>query len=167
MPSDHSAIIVTISSNIIQKVAPPTLSNSNTNWINFKKILETELTLNTSLDTPTEINETVEHLTRSIQMAAWDSTNIKKNQLEDNSNEIKNAIEMRRTLRKIWMQSRAPQDKKKFNVAAKKVKELIRNETNSAIQVYLKNLTFTKDTTIHCGKPPGTLKTSLLKQFLR
>lgn len=125
-----------------------TLCNQHTNWNKFRDIIESKINVDISLESNEDLDEAVEHLTRTIQTAAWESTPAKllRSSKQRQSNEVENAIKHKRKLRKMWMTTKSSYDKQKFNAAAKKFKELIRAERNLAFQDFLRNLTSTEDT---------------------
>jgi hypothetical protein len=78
LESDHSAVTVTISANIIRKETPPTLCNRRTNWVQFQIYINEKNCLNIRLKEKQELKEAVEYMTKLIQEAATISTKKKK-----------------------------------------------------------------------------------------
>ena len=74
LPSDHSPVIITVSSEAIKRQTPPHLSNKHTDWENFRSLLDEYINLGIPLKSEKDIITAVEHLTQSIQNAAWEST---------------------------------------------------------------------------------------------
>lgn len=160
LSSDHTPLLVQISTNIIQKQKPASLTTKKTNWELFRNLLDDKLSTNISLKSEEEINEAVENLTKAIQQAAWESTpelNMTTN-TKDCSSKVKEALHEKRKLRKTWMTTKAPQDKARFNKAVRDLKELLLKEKNQAIQNYLEGLTPTEATEYSLWKATAKLK---------
>lgn len=62
MNSDHSPVILTYSQNICMKQSPATLTNSRTNWKEFKAGLERKMDLSVPLKTTAQLDTEVENL---------------------------------------------------------------------------------------------------------
>lgn len=149
LSSDHTPIIVTLSTHVILMEKPLTLSNKRTNWQQFRQLLDELLNLDIPLKTNRDIDEATEHLTKSIQQAAWNSTpeTIKAtNPTYNCPTQIQQTIMKKRKLRKVWQETRAPQDKTKLNQAIKELKHMLENKNNADIQNYLQNLSATQST---------------------
>lgn len=147
LSSDHSPIIVTIGTKVIIKPKPPTLCNRKTDWTLFRHMLDEAIDLNISLKTHNDIEEAVEHFNKCIREAAYEATPIRnEDNFEDCPILIKRLVEAKRRLRKQWQQTRLPNDKRKLNKATKKLKKLLHNIKNQAIQEYLQSLTPTEAT---------------------
>lgn len=159
LSSDHTPIMITLSNKIIKKIKPATLCNKRTDWELFRKLLEERLELNFSLKTAEEIDNAVQKLTCAIQNAAWDSTPETNTLKKQNcSNSIKKAILEKRKLRKVWMETRSPHDKAKFNKSIRDLKVLISEEKNLAIQQYLIELSPTEATEYSLWKATRNIK---------
>lgn len=148
--TDHSAVILTINSNVIEKEKPLILTNNNTNWDKFKEDCENRIILNVSLQTPFELEDETEKFINIVQEAAWNNTPIcskKSRQYEEKIPEdIKELIREKRKARKVWQQSRAPQHKSVVNFLSNKIKNLLRDFKNSENSAYLESLTADKKT---------------------
>lgn len=147
LSSDHSPVIITISTHIILKSHPPTLYNRHTNWIQFREhlsIIPTDVPLKTEYD----IDEAVELLTCAIQDAAWQATP-ESNQGTKTENvplHVREKIREKRRLRKIWQSTRQPSDKNKLNTATRNLKNLLQRLKDESIQNYLEGLCATEAT---------------------
>lgn len=146
LSSDHSPVLVMISTNILETQPPPYLSSKYTNWIKFRAILDERLDLNIPLKSDGEIDEAVNQLNRIIQEAGWQSTPKQPRTIihKDLPNEIKEKIAEKRRLRKVWQRTRAPQDKNRLNQATARLKTLLNNNKNNDIKRYLQNLSATE-----------------------
>jgi hypothetical protein len=125
--SDHTPIIATNSTHIITHQNPPKLHNNKTNWETFRNEIEEILLLNIALKTAKGIEESIAEFTKVIQKAAWSATSDDKSQTKylDYPWEVKDQIKEKRKLRRRWQKSRHPEDKRRYNEAARKLKEQI------------------------------------------
>lgn len=142
LPSDHSAVILTISDCIIEKNAITPLINKKTDWAHFKHILNDKIHLNVPLKTKDEIEEEVNNLTEAIQFAAWNSTPII---LPQSNNkifpiEVRELLSKKRRARKHWQQERTPENKRILNRLSSQLKKLIKSIKNRTTSSFLQNL---------------------------
>jgi len=86
LESDHSLIIITLSTSPIWKTQTPRLCNKYTNWIQFQDYINGNISLNIRLQETTELEEAAQHLTTLIQEAAWLSTLERKKTLQETNN---------------------------------------------------------------------------------
>jgi hypothetical protein len=132
--SDHSPIILTVSSTVILKEHPPILCNKFTNWDLFRKLFDQNVKLNISLKSPDEIDQAVELFNLSIQNAAWKATpNMQAKSGTQNINYpmyIKRKIADKRRLRRVWQNTRNPLDKTNLNRAAQQLKRALHKLKN-------------------------------------
>lgn len=163
LSSDHTPIIVTLSTQIITIEKPLSLTNKSTNWQKFCEFLDETLILDIPLKTNLDIDKATEHLTQSIQQAAWYSTPEPKT-IEPISYNcpalVKQKIDEKRKLRKVWQRTRAPQDKSTLNKTIKELKHLLETNSNMAIQNYLQNLSATKSSDYSLWKATRRLNKS-------
>ena len=160
LSSDHSPVIINMSSHIVRKESKCTLHNRQTNWHSFRNIIDSELPIDISLKTEEEVIQAVEIFTKCVQKAAWESTptrnqyyrNIKSPQY------IVDAIAEKRKLRKIWQRTRCPYDKKRLNHTTRRLKRLLDAKKNEEVQTYLQNLTPTVATDYSLWKATKSLK---------
>lgn len=160
LSSDHSPVMVTLSSKIIKKQKPATLVNKRTNWELFRTLIEDNISTKIPLKTAEEIDSAVENITRSIQQASWNSTPELESSVKQQhcSKVVKDAIAEKRKLRKRWMVTRHRHDKEVLNKATRDLKELLHNERNRGIREYLEGLTPTKATDYSLWKATAKLK---------
>lgn len=113
MNSDHTPIILILSEDISKKEAKPTLVNKFTDWESFKIDLEKRINLSVSLRNEEQLEK--ELFVENILQAAWKNTPKIRRKITGNNypKEIQKLINENRKLRRIWQQSRAPQDKTK------------------------------------------------------
>lgn len=160
LSSDHSPIIVTLHSYILEKQKQPTLYSKKTNWEVYRTTLDEIINLNVSLKTPEELNVVVTNFTKAIQNAAWIATP-DHNQVtvkEKCPIVVKEKILEKRKLRKKWQITRTENDKKKFNKSAKELKQLLMQIKNQSIQEYLSSLSASEATDYSLWKATRKLK---------
>lgn len=161
LSSDHTPIMVTISSEVILKQKPLTITSKKTDWDLFRILIEDKLQTKIPLKTADDIDDAVEALTRTIQQAAWNSTPIHNgmNKKQQNCTDIiREAVANKRKIRKIWMSTKSPRDKERFNSAAKNLKEMIQKQKNNEIEKYLCNLTATDATEYSLWKATSKIR---------
>ena len=160
LSSDHSPVLINLTTNIIERVKQPTLSNKYTNWDKFKRLVETNLDLKVPLKNGENIAQAVEQFNQAIQQAAWNSSPIIRHDKEIGQAYpiiIKEKIAEKRKIRRQW-QRRTPENKRLLNRAILQLKELLNSNKNQEIQDYLKNLTPTEATEYSLWKATKKLK---------
>jgi hypothetical protein len=157
---DHTPIITTISTHITTHQKPPKLHNSQTNWEAFRNQIEENLRLNTPLKTAKDIEEATAEFNNVIQKAAWSATPDNKPQTKypEYLWEFRDQIKEKRKLRRRWQISRHPEDKYRYNEAARKLKNRIKRIKEETFQTYLQGLTATADTDYSLWKATKRLK---------
>lgn len=140
LSSDHSPILITLTTTVMRKVTNCKLHNNKTNWQSFREMVSTNLNQKISFKIEEDITLAVEHFNECVQQAAWGSTSTKTEYTAslDCSPIIKNKINEKRKMRKLWQITRCPEIKKKLNYLIKEIKVLLNKETNEGIQNYLK-----------------------------
>jgi hypothetical protein len=74
LSSDHSPIIITLSSHVIWKKAIPKLCSRETSWELFRGILNDNITLDHRIKINDDIEEVIQYLTLNIQDASLKAT---------------------------------------------------------------------------------------------
>lgn len=77
MTSDHSPLIVTLSTQIIKKERPLSLYNKKTNWNLFQEIITEQISCNISCNifkTEKNLETAIDNFNTIIQKAAWEAT---------------------------------------------------------------------------------------------
>jgi hypothetical protein len=123
--------IATNSKQVTTCQQPPKLHNSKTNWEAFRTEIEGNLGLNIQFKTAEEIEEAITQFSKVIQKAAWGATPDNKLQAKylEYPWKFKDHIKEKRKLRRRWQMSRHPEDKRRYNEAARKMKHHIRSMT--------------------------------------
>lgn len=165
MNSDHSAILLTLSDNIIEKEKNNMLSNKKTDWESFQLSLERRIHLDVSLQSVDELNSEVEKFISDIQHSVWDNTPVLKTKLKGHNypREIKMLLNEKRKARKKWHQTRSPQDKKILNNLTQQLKREIQQLKNESFNTYLKNLTNDQSTDYSLWKATKNLKRPMMQ----
>lgn len=143
LSSDHSPIILKLSSRIATTAQPCVLHNKQTNWSYFRNQITDMLDPSISLKTHGDIIQAVELFNHCVQQAAWNATPIsshKGRNISMCSTAIKEKITLKRQLRKQWQVSRSPRLKTKLNKATKDLKKMLEEERNLRVEEYLLNL---------------------------
>lgn len=160
LSSDHSPVLITLSSQIVTKPKKAQLCNKYTNWDEFRSILNNSISCNISLKSPEELDISVQQFCNDLQNAAWQATPVmsetKVNQFCPIN--VRQKIKEKRTLRKRWQVTRAPADKLKLNQACKEIKNLLESIKSQSIQNYLENLTPTDTTDYSLWKATKKIK---------
>jgi hypothetical protein len=71
LSSDHSPVLITLTSHALNQEKQPSLSNRHTNWNDFRYLITERLTLNVSLKTEDDIEAAVKFFNDTIQWAGW------------------------------------------------------------------------------------------------
>lgn len=80
LSSDHSPIILTISTLVIKKDVRVSITNWHTDWEIFQQHINNKINLRIPLKTEKDIEKGVELLNKTIHSTAWISTPIRKEQ---------------------------------------------------------------------------------------
>jgi len=78
LASDHSPLIIILTSKVITKSRSCTLHNAKTDWSYFQELLTTSLNNSISLKTENDIICAVENFNHEVQQAAWNATPVCK-----------------------------------------------------------------------------------------
>lgn len=134
--SDHTLVILTLSSTITLRDPPESLYNRKTDWQGFKEYLESNIVLSVPLKSADDVDNACLYITNLIQVAAWTNTpELKAPELAPTiPMEIRLKLEEKRRLRRIWHLSHSSVDKKNLNYATKELKELIHDSVNLTIK---------------------------------
>jgi hypothetical protein len=74
LSSDHSLVLVTLSTQAILRVPQPKLCNRKTDWDAFHHLLNERLLLNVPLKTDSDIEAAIKSFNDIIQWAGWTTT---------------------------------------------------------------------------------------------
>lgn len=160
LSSDHSPVLLTLSSKVIEREKACVLCNKKTDWVCYKQQVEETLNMSLPLKTDNDITEAIEHFNQCIQQAAWNATPVKptmKN-VEVSSVSVRLKVAEKRQLRKQWQITRSPELKSKLNKAIKSLRKLLHTEANDNVQNYLRTLGPTQGTDYSIWKATKRLK---------
>jgi hypothetical protein len=74
LSSDHSPVLITLTSHALNQKKQPSLYNRHTNWNDFRHLINQRLTLNVSLKTEEDIEAAVKFFNDTVQWAGWNAT---------------------------------------------------------------------------------------------
>ena len=138
LSSDHSPVIVTVSSTIIENTPNGFIHNQLTIWQLFREVFNHSTFASTSLKTNEEIGAATEYLNTSILNAIRFSTPAKTSiSKHEYPQYILKKIAEKRRLRRVWQTHRTPEDKCKLNNATRKLSKTIKNYNNDCFHKYL------------------------------
>lgn len=143
LSSDHTPIIVTLSTHIISRSKPPKLSSPRTDWDSFRSFIEDHINLTIKLQEPDDIDTTVDYFTKVIQEAAWKSTPPEPSGVESSCNTplfIRELVAEKRRARCRWQRSRNRIDKIEYNRLTRQLKSALQNIRNTEFEAYITNL---------------------------
>ncbi|KAI5697503.1 hypothetical protein M8J75_011494 [Diaphorina citri] len=143
LSSDHSPLVLTLSSTVIIKPKPPRLTTHKTNWDAFKYYIEENVNLNLSLKTPDDVDNAAQYLTTIIQKAASFATATPEKGTEEQINlpkQIRDLIVEKRRVRRRWQNYRNANDKRILNKLTRKLTTLLQKRHNDALENFLTSL---------------------------
>jgi hypothetical protein len=140
--SDHSPIIITVSTTILTKEPAPQLCTKKTNWDDYQEYINQHINLNIRLKKQDEIEKAVHDFTVLLQQAAWNSTPPPRQKPSDNNLplRIKEMVQEKRRARRIWQHTRNPNDKRYLNRLTHKLHTTIQTFKNDTFAYYIKNM---------------------------
>jgi hypothetical protein len=141
--SDHSCIVLTLSTSPLCKLPPPSLTRGVMDWDNFRGVINSSINLRIPLRTADEIETAVENLNCAIHQAA--SSSCLSNLRNDNRRHtyptyIRTLIREKRRARKVWQTYRRPSDKVTFNRMNNELKKVIKDFKERAKEDYIATL---------------------------
>lgn len=141
--SDHTPIIASISTSVIERKDKVHLSNRKTDWGSFRAYICKNINLKMPLKTNEDIEDAARYITNLIQVATWKSTPSLTKKCKSAQNyplEVKKMVLEKRRLRRVWHTSRHPADKTSLNIFAEKLKHFIKTIENETTQHQLESL---------------------------
>ncbi|KAG7296733.1 hypothetical protein JYU34_020641 [Plutella xylostella] len=147
--SNHTPVILTLNTPITNRKFAERLYNEKTDWDGFRNYIEENINLKMKLKNSDDIEVATRYITNLIQNACWRFTHFTERvhkQSKNLSALIKNMILEKRRLRRIWHNSRHPDDKTAFNKMSRELKEHITELENKTFQSKLESLTAKADT---------------------
>ena len=159
LPSDHSPVIATISSTIIENPPNGFIHNQCTNCQLFREVFNYSTSALISLKTNEDIETATEYLNTSI-INAIPSFTLTKSSINkhEHPHHILKKIAEKRRLRKLWQSHRTSDDKRKLNNVTRNLIKINKNYKNNCFQKYLANLSPTTDSNYSLWKVSRKLK---------
>jgi hypothetical protein len=74
LSSDHSPVLITMTTHALNQEKQRSLSNRHTNWDDFRYLINQRLTLNVSLKTKKDIEAALKFFNDTVQWAGWNAT---------------------------------------------------------------------------------------------
>jgi hypothetical protein len=111
LSSDHSTVLIILTSHALNQEKQPSLSNRHTNWDDFRHLINQRLTLNVPLKTEEDSEAAVKFFNDTVQCAGWNATPEHTDTLKtyDCPILIKQKIEEKRRLCRNWHRLRTPE----------------------------------------------------------
>ena len=138
LSSDHSPVIATINSTIIENQPNGIIHDQLTNRQLFREVFNHSTLASISLKINKYVEAATEYLNTSIMNAIRSSTSTKcfVNKHEYPHYIIIKIVKKRR-LRRVWQSHRTPEDKRKLNNTTRKLTKILKNYKNDCFQKYL------------------------------
>uniref|UniRef100_A0A6M2DG86 Putative rna-directed dna polymerase from mobile element jockey n=1 Tax=Xenopsylla cheopis TaxID=163159 RepID=A0A6M2DG86_XENCH len=140
--SDHTPIILTLSSVQIYSSGRSSLHNMYTNWNEYKNLLSNNINLKTKLKTHADLEQALEYfiniMTETVQKVT--PVNINKEKHSYVPSEIKYLISKKKQIRKEWQKSHHPQIKTDLNKITKTLKIKIKMWKQDSFKNYVMGL---------------------------
>jgi hypothetical protein len=143
LSSDHSAIIITLSTHPIWKTPPPKLFTNKTNWKAFQQYIAGNIDLALRIQTTTELEDAVDYITNLIQEAAWKATPSGYKTTPAKHNVplyIRHLITEKRRVRSKWQRTRNPRDKTTLNRLTHRLTNALKEDRNESFRYYVSHL---------------------------
>lgn len=144
LSSDHSVILLTLSSVPQPRTQNPTLTPGPMNWDLFQEHLTQSINLNIPLKTSSDVDEAVLKFTEAIQDSALNSSRQRtrlpfhpKPQLPDH---IRDLLAAKRRARALWQRTRYPSDRTSFNRLTRLLKTALAKHRSESFNEYLQSL---------------------------
>lgn len=74
LSSDHTPVITSISTTVINRSPHPKLTSKDTDWNEFRNYIEEDITLKLRLKSKEDLDEAAQYFIKLVQKAAWHST---------------------------------------------------------------------------------------------
>ena len=143
LSSDHTPIILTLSTHTFSKPAIPRLTSPKTDWINFRTLIHEKINLQNQLKQPADVDNAVHAFTCLIQEAAFRSTppaTLGKDPTDSTPLHIRALVTEKRRARSRWHRSRNPLDKREYNRLTRQLKTALQTIRNSTFETYISSL---------------------------
>jgi hypothetical protein len=132
LSSNHSPVLITLTSPALNQEKQPKLSDRHTNWDDFRHLINQRLTLNVSFKTEEGIETVVKFFNDTVQWAGWNATPEHMDTLMTYNCPIlnKQKIEEKR-FHRGWHQLQTSESRRLLNTATQQeLKQLLNNNKN-------------------------------------
>jgi hypothetical protein len=122
--SDHTPIIVTIITTVMNRQPTPRLHNSQTNWVTYKNIARDKADITMQFKNCKDVEAVTDNFINVLQQAAQAATPT-LNPLRPATNltsEIKSLVAVKRNARSRWKKTHSPENHRLYNKANNKLK---------------------------------------------
>jgi hypothetical protein len=142
LSSDHSPVLVTLTTHAINQEKQPSLSYRRTNWAYFSHLIQQRLTLKIPLKAEADIEVAVKSFNDTVQWAGWKATPKLPavSRIHDCTITIKQKIAEKRKLHRDWHRFRTPESKRLLKTATQDLKQLLNRNRNDCVQTFLQGL---------------------------
>ena len=143
LTSDHTPVLLSLSSSVIKKTKKQNLTNKYTDWEKFREKVESMINLVVRLRTKTELERQTMQFIEILRQAAAQATPALRDRLEREviyPADIIELIKNRRRARRIWHRTRSPADKTIFNRLSNNVNRRIKDYKQNCFEKYLMEL---------------------------
>ena len=148
LSSDHTPVLLTLSTTIIKKTPKKTLTTKSTDWDIFRDNLDALINLKIPLKTIQDLEQQTQEFINAIRTAAEQATPQQRDLIQPPISypiEVWELLTERRRRRRIWHQTRNPLDKRTFNHTSNKLRNLLKSLREKSLTAYLENLSPTAD----------------------
>jgi hypothetical protein len=148
LSSDHSPVLVTLSTKEILRIPQPRFCNTKTDWDASHHLLNERLLLNVSFKTNSDTEAAIKNFNNITQWACWTTTpeHNEARQTYDCPILIKQKLLNKRRLRRNWHRFRTPESRQLLNTATRELKQLLADTNKASFQTFLQDLSPTAST---------------------
>lgn len=133
LDSDHDPLIMKLSHQVLNDTTRQAVIWKKVNWADFRDTLDRHIDINSTISTPTQIEDELEKLTDAVHTAQ--KRHCKKIIIKTTKDKlparILEMIREKRRARKRWQRTGLQQDKNTWNEIARTVRESINEHTNN------------------------------------
>lgn len=144
LDSDHVPVIISFILAPAKQIPEPRLINGRVCWNTFRATLDQQLKYPNELLTPNQIDETIEHVTKSIAESIKTATKVNYNRKQTTANmspkHILDLIKQKSTLRREWQRTRNPNTKNMVNNLSHRIKNELDSYRIESYQKHISNL---------------------------
>ena len=143
LSSDHTPVIATLSTHVINQSPINMLVTNATNWNNFRTYIEDHIIMNIKIKETDELDQAAQYFTTLIQEAAWYSTPTPLDTTKHTYNiplHIRELVAEKRRARNRWQRSRNNDDRINYNRLKRRLHNTLANERNMTFEQYITSL---------------------------